>query len=75
MAPTSASGESKYNPGILLISGLLHSFIQGIIVSQAGRYYEDYYDLDTLSMKTYVGSIVVISLYVCRRQYQGRRHL
>ena len=72
MPPTSTSEENKYNPGILLTSGLLHSFIQGIIVSQVGRYYEDYYHLDTLSMKTYVGSIVVISLYVRHRQHQAR---
>jgi hypothetical protein len=72
MPPTSTSDENKLNPGILLTSGLLHCFIQGIIISQAGRYYEDYYHLDTLSMKTYVGSIVVISLYVCHRQHQGR---
>ena len=65
MPPTSTSEENEYNPGILLTSGLLHSFIQGIIVSQVGRYYEEYYHLDTLSMKIYVGSIVVVSLYVC----------
>ena len=69
MPSTSASEENKYNPGILLTSCLLHSFIQGIIVSQAGRYYEDYYHLDALSMKSYVGSIVAISLYVRRPQY------
>jgi len=72
MSPTPTSDEDEYGPGILLTSGLIHSFIQGIIVSQAGRYYEDYYHLDTLSMKTYVGSIVVISLYVCYRQHQVR---
>ena len=64
MLPTSTSDDNEYNPGILLTSGLLHSFIQGIIVSQVGRYYEDYYHLDTLSMKVYAGSIVVVSLYV-----------
>ena len=61
----STGEENKYNPGILLTGCLLHSFIQGIIVSQAGRYYEDYFHLDTLSMKFYVGSIVAVSLYVC----------
>ncbi|KAF9649433.1 hypothetical protein BDM02DRAFT_3113852 [Thelephora ganbajun] len=61
MPPTSTTEENKYNPGILLASGLLHTFIQGIIVSQVGRYYEDYYHLDTLSMKIYVGSIVFVS--------------
>jgi len=66
MSSTPASEGSEYIPGILLTSCLLHSFIQGIIVSQAGRYYEDYYHLDTLSMKSYVGSIVAISLYVRR---------
>jgi len=68
MSSMSTSEENKYNPGILLTSCLLHSFIQGIIVSQAGRYYEDYYHLDTLSMKSYVGSIVTISLYVRHTQ-------
>lgn len=62
MPPTSTTEEDKYNPGILLTSSLLHSFIQGIIVSQVGRYYEGYYHLDTLSMKLYVASIVVVSL-------------
>ena len=68
----STSEENKYNPGILLTSCLLHSFVQGIIVSQAGRYYEDYFHLDTLSMKSYVGSIVVVSLYVCYPQPPNR---
>jgi len=72
MPPTPPSEENKYNPGILLTSGLLHSFIQGIIVSQAGRYYEDYYHLDTLSMKSYVGSIVVISLCVLYQEHPIR---
>ncbi|KAF9781696.1 hypothetical protein BJ322DRAFT_238941 [Thelephora terrestris] len=61
MPPTSTAEEDKYSPGILLTSGLLHSFIQGIITSQVGRYYENYYHLDSLSMKIYVGSIVVVS--------------
>lgn len=73
MAQPPASNTDSIESGILLTSGLVHSFIQGIIVSQVGRYYEDYYHLDTLSMKTYVGSIVVISLYVCHRQYPGCR--
>jgi hypothetical protein len=68
----SASEENKLNSGILLTSCLLHSFIQGIIVSQVGRYYEDYYHLDALSMKSYVGSIVVVSLYVCNQQHPTR---
>ena len=68
MAQSSTSHTDNIPPGILLTSGLVHSFIQGIIVSQVGRYYEDYYHLDTTSMKTYVGSIVVISLYVCLRR-------
>lgn len=67
MPPTSTSDGIKHNPEILLTSGLLHSFIQGIIVSQVGRYYEDYYHFDTLPMKAYVGSIVVVSLCVCHR--------
>ena len=71
MPSASASEENKYNPGILLTSCLLHSFIQGIIVSQAGRYYEDYYHLDTISMKSYVGSIVAISLYVCHTKIRA----
>lgn len=69
---STAGEETKYNSGILLTSCLLHSFIQGIVVSQVGRYYEDYYHLDTLSMKLYVGSIVVVSLYVCRLQHPNR---
>lgn len=68
MPPTSTGEEDRYGPGILLTGGLLHAFIQGIIVSQAGRYYEDYYHLDTLTMKTYVGSIVVVSVYVRHRK-------
>jgi len=72
MPPTPTDDENKHNPGILLISGLVHSFIQGIIVSQVGRYYEDYYHLDTLTMKAYVGIIVVISLYVCHRKHPSR---
>lgn len=60
-APTTEG--DKYDPsGILLTSGLLHSFIQGIIISQVARYYECYYHLDTFSMKLYVASIVVVSL-------------
>jgi hypothetical protein len=72
MPSTSTPGEDKHNPGILLTSGLLHSFIQGIIVSQVGRYYEDYYHLDTLSMKLYAGSIVAVSLYVFHRRCPNR---
>ena len=67
MPPTPTTEEDKYNPGVILLtSGLVHSFIQGIIVSQAGRYYENYYHLDTLTMKLYVGGIVFVSLYVFR---------
>ena len=68
----SASEENKYNPGILLTSCLLHSFIQGIIISQAGRYYEDYFHLDNLSMKSYVGTIVAVSSYVSHLQHPSR---
>ena len=68
----STSEENKYNPGILLTSCLLHSFIQGIIISQAGRYYEDYFHLDNLSMKSYVGIIVAVSSYVSHLQHPSR---
>ena len=69
MPPTPTAEEDEYNPAaILLTSGLLHSFIQGMIISQVGRYYEDYYHLDTLLMKLYVGSIVVVSLCVFHRR-------
>lgn len=62
MPPTSTPEEDGYNPRILLTSGLLHSFIQGIIAAQVSRYYEGYYHIDTLSMKLYVASIVIVSL-------------
>lgn len=68
----STSEENKYNPGILLTSCLLHSFIQGIIISQAGRYYEDYFHLDKFSMKSYVGTIVAVSSYVSHLRHPSR---
>ena len=64
MPQKSTPEEDKYTPGVLLTSGLLHSFIQGIITSQVGRYYENYYHLDAISVKLYVAAIVVVSLYV-----------
>ena len=50
-------------PSTILLSGLFHSFLFGIIVTQYAKYLADYRD-DSFRKRVFVTTVVLVSVYV-----------
>lgn len=55
-------------PGAILLGGFLQSFLLGVVMTQAIKYWADYRD-DSWRKRVFVATVVVISMHVVQQMY------